>query len=84
MPNLQESAPKQPPALPTVGLSKWPQIKPFLPIGRETWRKLGLEGKAPRPIKLSETCAVYRNEEVLRWIADPLGYTVEATNQSAA
>ncbi|MFM0292802.1 MULTISPECIES: helix-turn-helix transcriptional regulator [Paraburkholderia] len=75
MSNLQQIAPAQPPVLPTTGLSKWPQIKPFLPIGRETWRKLGLEGKAPRPIKLSETCAVYRNEQVLRWIADPLNYT---------
>lgn len=78
MSNLPQTRPTQPPVLPTTGLSKWPQIKPFLPIGRETWRKLGLEGKAPRPIKLSETCAVYRNESVLRWIADPLNYTEDA------
>lgn len=78
MSNLQQTDSAQPAVLPTTGLSKWPQIKPFLPIGRETWRKLGLEGKAPRPIKLSETCAVYRNEQVLRWIADPLNYTEDA------
>lgn len=72
------------PTLPTIGWSKWPQIQPFLPIGRETWRKLGLAGKAPRPVKLSETCAVYRNEEVLRWIADPIGYTVDSVEQAAS
>lgn len=72
MSNPSETAPA--PVLLATGLSKWPQIQPFLPIGRETWRKLGLAGKAPRPIKLSETCSVYRNEQVLRWIADPLNY----------
>lgn len=63
-----------PPVLPTVGLSKWPQIAPFLPIGRETWRKLVRAGRAPQPIRLSDTCVVYRNEEIYRYLADPLGY----------
>jgi prophage regulatory protein len=76
MVNAVENKPKAstPLVLPTTGLSKWPQIEPFLPIGRETWRKLVRAGKAPQPIRLSETCVVYKNEEVHRWIADPLGY----------
>ncbi|NIF78893.1 AlpA family phage regulatory protein [Paraburkholderia sp. Cy-641] len=66
--------------LPAIGLSKWPQIAPFLPIGRETWRKLVRAGKAPQAIRLSETCVVYRNEEVHRWLADPAGYVEPVHN----
>ncbi|WP_233623154.1 helix-turn-helix transcriptional regulator [Burkholderia seminalis] len=62
------------PALPAVGLSKWSQIQPFIPLCRESWRKLVLAGKAPQPIRLSSACTVYRNEDVHRWLADPLGY----------
>lgn len=80
MANSVENEPKEsaPLILPSTGLSKWPQIKPFLPIGRETWRKLVLAGKAPQPIRLSETSVFYRNEEVHRWIADPAGYKSNA------
>ena len=60
--------------LPTIGLSKWAQIAPFLPVGRETWRKMTLAGKAPQPIRLTEKCTVYKNEEVHKYLADPLGY----------
>ena len=76
MTNVEEAKPVAPPVLPAMGLSKWPQIAPFLPIGRETWRKLVRAGKAPQPIKLSETCVVYRNEEIYKFLADPLGYRV--------
>lgn len=62
------------PILPRVGLSKWSQIAPFIPVCRESWRKLGLAGKAPQPIRMSRTCSVYSNAEVHRWLADPLGY----------
>lgn len=62
------------PILPRVGLSKWAQIAPFIPMCRESWRKLGLAGKAPPPIRFSPTHSVYSNVEVHRWLADPLGY----------
>ncbi|KWN75191.1 helix-turn-helix transcriptional regulator [Burkholderia ubonensis] len=62
------------PILPRVGLSKWAQIAPFIPMCRESWRKLGLAGKAPQPIRLSSTHSVYSNAEVHRWLADPLGF----------
>ncbi|MGQ7939153.1 helix-turn-helix transcriptional regulator [Paraburkholderia sp. D1E] len=65
--------------LPAVGLSKWAQIAPFLPVGRETWRKLTQAGKAPPPIRLSEKCTVYKNEEVHKYLADPLGYSPNAS-----
>ncbi|HIH2651550.1 TPA: helix-turn-helix transcriptional regulator [Burkholderia cenocepacia] len=62
------------PSLPVIGLSKWAQIAPFLHVGRETWRKMVRDGKAPQPIRFSKTCLVYRNEEILRYLADPLNY----------
>ncbi|PRX32235.1 AlpA family transcriptional regulator [Paraburkholderia sp. BL18I3N2] len=64
-------------SLPMIGLSKWSQIAPFLPVGRETWRKLCLAGKAPPPIRLSEKCTVYKNEEIHRYLENPLGYIVK-------
>ncbi|CAM2187679.1 MULTISPECIES: helix-turn-helix transcriptional regulator [Burkholderia cepacia complex] len=72
--DLKASKSQAPVVLPAMGLSKWSQIEPFLPIGRETWRKLVRAGKAPQPIRLSETCIVYRNEDIHRYLADPLGY----------
>ncbi|MDF0500852.1 transcriptional regulator [Burkholderia cenocepacia] len=72
------------PALPAVGLSKWSQIQPFIPLCRESWRKLVLAGKAPQPIRLSSACTVYRNEDVHRWLADPLGYAAASQEQREA
>ncbi|MCA7966632.1 AlpA family phage regulatory protein [Burkholderia cenocepacia] len=60
--------------LPLVGISRWNQIAPFVGVSRETWRKRYLEGRAPQPIQLTQRCTVWRNEEVHRWLADPLGY----------
>jgi hypothetical protein len=72
------------PTLPWVGLSKWAQIAPFIPMCRESWRKLGLAGKAPQPIRMSRTHSVYSNAEVHRWLADPLGYVVPAQEEQEA
>lgn len=73
------------PILPQVGLSKWAQIAPFIPMCRESWRKLGLSGKAPQPIRMSRTHSAYKNAEVHRWLADPLGYaTAPQEGQEAA
>lgn len=70
--------------LPTIGLSTWRQIAPYLPIGRETWRKLCIAGKAPKPIRLSEKCTVYSNIEVHKWLQDPLGYVATSQEQQEA
>jgi len=75
--DTKSSAGQQPvaPILPLIGLSKWAQIEPFIPMCRESWRKLVLAGKAPRAIRLTSACTVYKNEEVHRYLADPLNYT---------
>lgn len=65
------------PVLPSIGFSRWTQIAPFVPMGRETWRKLVRAGKAPQPTYFSKTCAAYKNEEIYRFLADPLNYRVE-------
>ncbi|MFB9123311.1 AlpA family phage regulatory protein [Paraburkholderia dipogonis] len=67
----------RPKSLPLNGFSRWHQLKPFLPLGRESWRKLSLEGRAPKRIQLGTRCTVWKNEEIHRWLADPLGYRVE-------
>jgi prophage regulatory protein len=63
--------------LPQVGLSRWEQIKPFVGVSRETWRKRCLEGRAPKPIQLTQRCTVWRNDQLHEYLADPMGYRVE-------
>jgi predicted DNA-binding transcriptional regulator AlpA len=62
------------PTLPRIGRSKFSQIEPFIGMCRESWRKLGIAGKAPRPIRLTSSCSLYDNAEVHRWIANPADY----------
>ena len=71
-------------ALPLVGLSRWDQIAPFVGVSRETWRKRCLEGRAPQPIQLTLRCTVWKNDEVHRWMADPLGYRVPKSTPHSA
>ena len=66
-----------PNSLPLVGMSRWQQLRHLIPVSRETWRQLVIAGKAPPAVKLSERCTMYSNEQVLRWIADPVGYRAE-------
>jgi prophage regulatory protein len=61
-------------SLPLVGMSRWAQLRNSIPFSRETWRKLVIAGKAPRAVKLSERCTMYSNQEVHRWLADPVMY----------
>lgn len=60
--------------LPTIGMCRWDTLSHFVPISRESWRKLVNAGKAPKPVKLSERCTMYPNAEVHRWLADPAAY----------
>ena len=64
----------QAPTLPTIGMCRWDTLSRFVPISRESWRKLVKAGRAPTPVKLSERCTMYSNAEVHRWLADPAGY----------
>jgi prophage regulatory protein len=56
-------------------MSRWKQIIPFSPFSREKFRQLVKAGKAPQPVKFSNRCTAYSNQELHRFFADPLNYT---------
>ncbi len=64
--------------LPIIGMSRWGQIKPFVPFSKEKFRQLSLSGRAPKPIRMGIRCTFYENKEVHKFLADPLGYKSEA------
>ena len=61
--------------LPTTGKVRWNQLAPFMPVSRETFRKLGIEGKAPPPIRFSLRCTMFDAGECRKWLDDPMNYT---------
>lgn len=71
---------KVPQTLPAIGFSRWEQLRHFIPVSRETWRKLVREGRAPQPQRWTERCTVYSNEEVHRWMKDPATYQVQKSS----
>lgn len=75
---MQQHKRRVPQALPQTGKLRWSQLEPFMPISRETWRKLSLEGKAPPSIRFSVRCTMWDASEVHRWLADPMAYTYPA------
>jgi prophage regulatory protein len=73
--NKRAAEGRPPVSLPTVGMCRWDTLSYFIPISRESWRKLVNAGRAPKAFRLSERCTMYSNAEVHRWLADPAGYT---------
>ena len=69
---------KVPETLPSVGFSRWSQLQYFIPVSRETWRKLVKDGRAPQPQRWTERCTVYSNAEVHRWMQNPATYQAQA------
>lgn len=63
--------------LPHIGYSRFKQIQAFLPVSRETWRKMVRAQAAPQPIYLGSRCAMYSNAEIHLWLNDPVNYKVE-------
>lgn len=66
-----------PAVLPLSGKSRFSAIKKFLPISREKFRQLGKEGKAPQPERMGIRCTYYDNQELHRWLSDPVNYRVK-------
>lgn len=67
-----------PTTLPNVGKSRWEQLQHFIPVCRETWRKLCISGRAPRPERISLRCTVWDNKQIHLWLADPGNYRAKA------
>ncbi|MCC8396314.1 AlpA family transcriptional regulator [Paraburkholderia sp. MMS20-SJTR3] len=73
---IQENAPVGA-TLPVDGLSRWEQIKVFIPMSRESVRQRELAGRFPKRQHLTKRCAVWSNREIHKWIADPQNYRAE-------
>jgi hypothetical protein len=67
----------QPEVLPLTGKSRWSTIKKFSPVGREKFRQLSLAGRAPQPERMGIRCTFYSNEELHKWLANPVNYRAE-------
>jgi predicted DNA-binding transcriptional regulator AlpA len=61
-------------SLPLIGKSRFSQFKQFLPFSRETFAKLVRSGKAPKAERMGARCTYYSNEELHKFLADPLNY----------
>ncbi|APB98822.1 helix-turn-helix transcriptional regulator [Polynucleobacter asymbioticus] len=60
--------------LPHDGMSRWSQIKSFVPISREKFRQMVRDGQAPKPVRLGIRCTMWHNSELHKFLADPTGY----------
>jgi len=74
MGNKKTVAPK-PETLPCSGMSRFSQLKKFLPFSREKWRQLVRDKRAPQPIKLGIRCTMWRNSDVHKFLSDPTNYS---------
>ena len=63
--------------LPKIGMSRFSQFKKFLPLSREKFRQLSKAGKAPQGIRMGSRLTMYKNEELHRFLANPIGYELE-------
>lgn len=66
-----------PDALPATGKSRWSKIKKFSPVSKEKFRQLSKEGRAPQPERMGIRCTYFDNQELHKWLADPINYRVE-------
>lgn len=65
-------------AFPTIGYSRWRDLRPFVRYSREWVRLREKEGRFPKRMCQSPSCTVWPNSEIKRWLADPMGYRAEA------
>ena len=63
--------------LPKTGLSRFDAFAHFLPFSREKFRRMGLQKRAPVPIRLGSRITFYKNEELHKFFDDPLNYRAD-------
>lgn len=66
----------EPEALPPLGKSRYKQFAKFSPFSREKFRQLSKAGRAPQPEKMGIRCTFYDNQELHKWLKDPINYKV--------
>lgn len=60
--------------LPFDGYSRWSEHGKFMPFSREKMRTLSAVGKAPPIIRMGLRCSFRSNQEIHKFIEDPLNY----------
>ncbi len=63
-----------PDTLPATGKSRFSQFKKFIPVSKEKFRQLAKAGRAPQPERMGIRCTFYDNQELHRWLDDPINY----------
>jgi prophage regulatory protein len=61
-------------SLPLDGFTRWDSMKLFIPLSRETIRKLEEKGRFPRRVHITPGTAGWPNSELHRWLGNPPGY----------
>ncbi len=56
--------------LPETGFVRLPQILAVYPVSRATWWNMVKDGRAPKPIKLSERCTAWRAADIRNLISE--------------
>ncbi|QDJ57292.1 helix-turn-helix transcriptional regulator [Bordetella hinzii] len=56
------------------GLYRWKEFADRIPYSRETWRQRVNAGTAPKPAQQTGACTAWRGQDLLDWLADPMGY----------
>ena len=60
--------------LPAKGLCRFNDFERFIVMSRSSFLALVKDGKAPQPQRLSERMSVYKNEDIHRFIDNPVGF----------
>lgn len=77
MPNKHQTPQYQ---IPLTGKVRWNQIAAYMPISKETARKLSIDGKFPPRIRFSTRCTMFDAAEINRWLESPQTYTAPQVN----
>jgi prophage regulatory protein len=72
----QKTVTPTPETLPYTGKSRWSGFSKFSPICKEKFRQLSKAGKAPQPERIGIRCTFFDNQELHRWLRDPVNYRV--------
>ena len=66
-----------PETLPYTGKSRWSGIKKYSPVCLGTFSTLSKQGKAPKAERLGARCTFYDNEELHKWLSNPVDYKAD-------
>jgi predicted DNA-binding transcriptional regulator AlpA len=75
---METTADKSQSALHPGGLSRWDELRHLIPMDRRTWQRLGKSGRAPVPERMGKRLSLYRNSQILSWLADPANWSIDA------